>query len=84
MTWVMISEFAKISAKVKGYVRDNWGSPFIIIFMLLLVVAAVSLSMDVAGLANEVAVYAYYTLFIGIGLQLVCFIKWTRKSGKKS
>ena len=38
-----------IMLKVKGYIKENWGSPFIVGFMLLLVVGAVSLS---AGLSS--------------------------------
>ena len=79
----MINRFAKeMLSRVKGYVRENWGAPFIVGFILLLLVAAVSLSTGVAGVANEVAVYAYYALIIGVILQLVCFIKCNRKSSE--
>ena len=66
--------------KVKGYVRENWGSPFIVGFMLLLVVAAVSLSAGFASLADTVAVYAYYALVAGVFLQLASFLKYRGKS----
>ena len=69
--------------RVKGYVRENLGAPFIVGFMLLLVVAAGSLSVGLAVLANEVAVYAYYALVAGVVLQLVCFVKFGEKGGKK-
>jgi len=72
--------FDKIMLKVKGYVRENWGSPFIVGFMLLLVVAAVSLSAGLAFLADNVAVYAFYALVAGVFLQLACFIKYRSKS----
>ena len=49
----------QIPAKVKGYVGENWGAPFIIGFMLLLMVAAASLSMGLIALSDEMAVYAY-------------------------
>jgi len=72
--------FNKIMLKVKGYVRENWGSPFIVGFMLLLVVAAVSLSAGFASLADTVAVYAYYALVAGVFLQLASFLKYRGKS----
>ena len=66
--------------KVKGYVKENWGSPFIVGFMLLLIVAAVSLSAGFASLADNVAVYAYYALVAGVFLQLASFLKYRGKS----
>jgi hypothetical protein len=50
-------------------------------FMLLLVVAAASVSMGLAEFADEAAVYAYYALLVGIILQLVCFLKCDKRSG---
>ena len=64
------------------YVKENWGAPFIVSFMALLMVAAVSLLMDLAVLANEVAVYAYYALVVGVVLQLVCFLKYSKRNGE--
>ena len=63
----MVRGFAKeVPARVKGYVRENWGAPFIVGFMLLLMAAAASLSMGLAVLVNEVAVYAYYAHFLAV------------------
>jgi uncharacterized membrane protein HdeD (DUF308 family) len=85
MMWVMINGFAKnMPARVKRYVRENWGAPFIVGFMLLLLVAAVSLSMGLAVLADGVAIAAYYALVAGGVLQLVCFLKYNKKNGEKS
>ena len=72
--------FDNIVIKVKGYVKQNWGSPFIVGFMLFLVVAAVSLSAGFASLADTVAVYAYYALVAGVFLQLASFLKYRGKS----
>ncbi len=72
--------FDKIMIKVKGYVRENWGSPFILGFMLLLIAAAVSLSAGFSSLADTVAVYAYYALVAGVFLQLTCFLKYRGKN----
>jgi len=69
----------RIKVKVEGYVKENWGSPFIAGFMLLLVSAAVSLSGGFSSLANGIGVYAYYALIVGVILQLVCFVKYREK-----
>ena len=74
----------KVSAKAKEYVRENWGAPFILGFILLMLVAAVSLVLDFVALADSVAVVAYCALVVGIGLQLVCFLKCNWKSGEKN
>jgi heme/copper-type cytochrome/quinol oxidase subunit 4 len=65
------------------YFKENWGAPFIVGFMLLLMIAAASLSMGLAVLANEVAIYAYYALVVGVILQLVCFLKCNKRNGEK-
>jgi hypothetical protein len=69
----------QIPAKVKGYIRENWGAPFIVGFMILLMIAVASLSIDLAALADEVAVYAYYALVVGVVLQFVCFLKYNQE-----
>ena len=74
--------FNKIMLKVEGYVKENWGSPFILGFMLLLVAAAVSLSAGLPYLADTVAVYAYYALVAGVFLQLASFLKYRGKSNE--
>ena len=71
--------FNTITLKVKGYVKENWGSPFIAGFMLLLIAAAVTLSVSLSSLANNVALYAYYTLVAGVVLQLASFLKYRGK-----
>jgi len=80
--WSMFrNSVRQIPVEVKRYCRGNWGAPFIVGFMLLLVVAAVSSSMDLAISADAVAVYAYYAVVIGVVLQLVCFLKYSKKTG---
>jgi hypothetical protein len=66
-------------SKVKGYVKENWGAPFILAFIALLIVAAGSLAIGSSSLANNVAVYSYYSLVVGVVLQLVCFLKYGKK-----
>jgi hypothetical protein len=72
----------RITLKAKQYVRGNWGAPFIIAFMALLIVCAGTLAYGNEALANEVAVYAYYSLVAGVVLQLAAFIRDERRKGK--
>jgi len=67
------------SSRVKGYVRENWGVPFILAFMALLIVAAVSLSASLTSLANDFSICSYCSLVVGIILQFVCFLKYGKK-----
>jgi len=63
------------SYRLKRYFGENLGAPFIIVFQILLVACAGLLVQGNSAMANEVAVYAYYSLVVGVVLQLVCFIK---------
>ncbi|MCW4047210.1 MAG: hypothetical protein NWE99_06575 [Candidatus Bathyarchaeota archaeon] len=65
----------KFPLRVKAYVGENWGAPFIIGFMLFLIIAAASLLMGLSVLANELAVYAYYALIVGVVSQVACYLK---------
>ena len=69
----------KITIKTKTYVKENWGSPFIACFILLLVVTAVSSSAGLSSMADTVAVYSYYALVVGVILQLACFLKYCKR-----
>ncbi len=69
-----------LAARVKGYIQENWGAPFIAAFMLFIIFAAVSLSLNWSSAADTVADYAYYTLTVGVVLQLACFLKNRGKS----
>jgi hypothetical protein len=80
----MVNNLVKqIHAQVKGYVRENWGAPFIVGFMLLLMIAAASLSMGLAAVADEVAVCAFFALVVGVILQLVCYLIHDKWNGEK-
>jgi hypothetical protein len=63
----------------KEYLRENWGAPFVLCFMALLLAAAICLAFGLEWWANEVAVYAYCSLVVGVVLQLVYFWKSNRK-----
>ena len=65
-----------------GYFVENWGSPFIIIFMFLLVSAAFFLAYGNESFANELAVYAYYFLVVGAFLQFVSYMFFGRRRRK--
>jgi heme/copper-type cytochrome/quinol oxidase subunit 4 len=59
----------------KRYFRENWGAPSVLVFMVLLMVAALCLVAGLVWWANEVAIYSYYALVVGVILQLACFLK---------
>jgi hypothetical protein len=67
----------------REYLRENWGAPFVLGFMALLLAAAVCLASGLELWANEVAVYAYYALVVGVVLQLVCFWKFGDRKEEK-
>jgi hypothetical protein len=71
---------SNFQTKFSDYFKQNWGSPFIVAFILLLLTAAVLLSAGSANWAEEVALYAYYTLVAGVVLQIVCFVKYRKKN----
>ena len=80
----MTKSFVKgIPVRVKGYVRENWGAAFIIGFLVFLMSAATSLLVGAEFLANELTIYAYYALTVGVVLQLACFLKCTKKNCEK-
>ena len=59
----------------KTYLRENWGAPFVLAFIGLLVTAALCLASGLELAANQAAISAYYALVVGVVLQLVCFWK---------
>ena len=80
----MIKSFAReMPDRIKGYVKENWGAPFISGFMVLLIATAALMVTSSGSLANELAIYAYFALVVGVVLQLVCFLKYNKRSGEK-
>jgi hypothetical protein len=67
---------SKLSGRLRGYLRENWGAPFIIAFMVMLMAAAGYLCYGLESIANDIAVYAYYSLVVGVVLQLICYLKY--------
>ena len=70
--------------RVKRYFRKNLGSPFIIGFQLLLLACAGLLIQGNTVMANEVAVYAYFLLVIGVVLQLIAYVRHGNMTEEKS
>jgi len=58
-----------------SYFRNNWGAVFIVVFQLLLVCCAFLLVQGYDFAANELAIYAYYSLVLGVLLQFVSYLK---------
>ena len=61
--------------RLKGYLRENFGAPFVVGFMLLLLICAGLLVEGNSNLAEGIAIYAYYLLIIGVILQLISFLR---------
>jgi hypothetical protein len=62
--------------------RNNWGAPFIVAFIILLIVTAGCNSARSHGLgliAIDLAVYAYYALMVGVLLQIVSYLRYREK-----
>jgi amino acid transporter len=78
------SLYTKTIEKVKNSVHENWGSPFIAVFMLLLVSTAIFLSTGLSYLADSTATFAFFALVVGVILQLVSFFKFRKKVSEAS
>lgn len=63
-------------SRMNSYLRTNWGSPFIVGFMVLLLGSALELSLGAPKIANGVAVYAFYCLVLGVALQIASYLKY--------
>jgi ABC-type enterobactin transport system permease subunit len=73
----------KFLAHVKVYVRENWGSPFIVGFMMFMVIAAAFLLMNLSVLADEMATLAYFALVAGVIGQFFCYLKSNKRNSEK-
>ena len=68
----------------KQYLRTNWGAPFILAFIVLLVASAGLLSAGRSSTANNVAVYAFYALVLGVVLQVASYVKFGESEPEES
>ncbi len=73
----------KAPPKVKEYIKDNPGAPFVIGFQLLLVVCAGLLIQGSSAIASEVATYAYLLLVVGVVLQFIAYVRYRNDSEEK-
>ncbi len=65
----------RISSRLFKYFKENPSAIFIIGFQMLLISAAAFLISGDSVLANEVAVYSYYSLVMGVVLQLIAVVR---------
>ena len=61
--------------RIKNYFRRNPGALFIVGFQVLLLVCAGLLFSGYSSWAEGVAVVAYFSLVIGVVLQLISFLR---------
>jgi hypothetical protein len=64
---------------VKRYFKGDPGTPFILAFIVLLVSAAALLVAGKTSEANSVAIYAFYSLVLGLIIQLGVVVREGRK-----
>jgi ABC-type multidrug transport system permease subunit len=67
----------KIALKIEGNFKENWGSPFILGFIFLLVIGSVLNFQNLV--AVEIFNFSFYCLVAGVFLQFVCLLKDKRK-----
>lgn len=60
---------------MKSKIRENPGVIFILAFQTLLMTAAITLIDGNQSLANEIAIYGYYSLVVGVILQFITFLR---------
>ena len=77
--WKPISSVA--CSKLKAYIKQNWGAPFVFGFILLLVIAAALLATGLSIPAEGVGAFAYFSLVAGVILQFACFLKSEKEKG---
>jgi len=65
----------RVPPKVKKYFKQNPGALFVIVFQALLLVCAGLLIQGNSALADGIAIGAYFSLVIGVVLQLISFMR---------
>ena len=66
----------EVRSRLKSYLKENLGAPFIITFMLMMCTGLLTTNME--DYANTLATIAYFFLVIGVLLQFISFIKSER------
>ena len=69
--------------RIRRYLKDSPGAPFIVGFQLLLFICAGLLIQGNSVMAGEVAVYAYYLLLAGVVLQLTSSVRSRKKEAEQ-
>jgi hypothetical protein len=69
--------------RIKRYLKDNPAASFIIGFQVLLLVCAGLLILGNSVWADGLAIVAYFSLVIGVVLQLVSFFRHEKESERK-
>lgn len=75
LIYKIITRPIKIRIPLK-YLKENLGAPFVIAFIILLIMAASYLTYKLEQVANELAIYAYYSLVLGAILQFISYLKY--------
>jgi hypothetical protein len=70
--------------QLKDYFKANPGTPFILAFMILLLSAATLLTTGRPNEADNIANYAFYSLVLGITIQVIVTIRESRKHSHPS
>ena len=70
--------------RLRSYFTANPGTPFILAFMILLLSAAALLTTGRPNDADNVANYAFYSLVLGIAIQVIVTIRESRKHSHPS
>jgi hypothetical protein len=70
--------------QLKDYFKTNPGTPFILAFMILLISAATLLAIGRQKEADNIANYAFYSLVLGIAIQVIVTIRESRKHSHPS
>ena len=65
--------------QLNNYFKANPGTPFILFFMILLLSAAALLAIGRPNDADSIANYAFYSLVLGIAIQVAVTIRESRK-----
>jgi hypothetical protein len=68
---------------LRRYFRTNPGSLLILTFQVLLVIATILLTIGNSGAANQIALYAFLAVVVGIAIQFV-LLSWADKKGNRA
>ena len=72
-------KWRKHKSRIVGYLKKNPGALLIISFQIMLVTCAILIASGNETAANELAIYAFYALVIGVILQFVASLRHDRE-----